>query len=479
MADYGVTENGFVLKRLDEIKANICNKLKESWGIDPSINPQSALNVIITSFADEIASAWELAQDVYYSEYPSFAEGINLDHAMELGGVKRLGQTRTRYSLACTGDDGTEILADSIVKSTTQPEKTFLCKQTAQISRENFRSITFGVIVERGTYSIEINGNMHSYINVDFNSDAATILQELYNQIDESNLEKSLDTENLVITLTDKDGLSDNAMVASENILVQEVTSNIVFESEDYGEVVLPNGTITVISTVIAGLKNVTNDIEPILGRLEETDIEARQSYIKRIFLTSNTMIESIIAEILNSVQGVESIQGYENDTNIVDEWGRPPHSVEIVAVGGSVNEIAECIYKRKATGIQSFGNKTVPIIDQFGNTHNISFTRPVELNTWVKVTLTRGKGNIPSNYTQLIKSAIIENLNADIGKTIYLQSLLSSIYNVITGVSYIDIKAAIGDEEPFEYDLLNIEAGPREIVALSTDRIEVVLNEA
>ena len=473
--EYGVTYNGFVPKRLDEIKADICEKLKNDWGVDPSINPQSALNVLITSFADTIAELWELAEDTYYSQYPSSAEGVNLDNAMQLGGVTRMERTKSKYSLACTGVDGTEILYGSMVKSTTQPVKSFICSRKQAISRENFRSITFSVIPASGeTYSVEINGTMFSIISQ--SSDITLILQEIYNEINFAGIDKALDLTNLVITLTAIHTTSNNVLVASENILVTSVTSNISFESVDYGQVNVPYGTITEITTIIAGWVSVTNDIDPIMGRLEETDVEARHSYLKRIFLHSTNMLESIEAEIMENVDGVTALIGYENDTNLEDAYGRPPHSVEIVIEGGSDVEIAKCIYDKKATGIQTFGSKEVEILDEFGNRHMIRFNRPTLLNTWLQVTLTRTSAAIQPNYASIVKDCIIDSIDESVGKTVYLQTLLASIYQNITGIGYIEIKGAVSDTQPTVYDLANIEADPREKVAISTDRIEVVL---
>ncbi len=476
MSNYGVTENGFMLKRLDVIKSDICTRLKDSWGIDPSINPQSALNVLITSFSDEIAALWELAQDTYYSQYPSSASGINLDNAMQLGGVTRLCRTKTKYNIKCTGSDGTLIPYGAMLKSTTQPVKSFICSKNQTISRENFLSITFGIISDIGaTYSVEINGTLFSTIGV--SSDPVVTLQALYDEIEYATIDKVLDLNNLCITLTSKSKHSSHTMVTSDNIVVTSVSANITFESEDYGQVLLPFNTITEITTLVAGLQSVTNETDPILGRDEETDIEARHSYLKRIFLHSSNMIESIVAEITENVEDITALIAYENDTNVEDEYGRPPHSIEIVAEGGSASTIAKCIYNKKATGIQTYGNEEVSILDDYGNTHKIRFNRPTSLNTWLKVTLTRDGNAIQPNYVSIVKDSIISSINTSVGENIYLQTLLVDIYKNITGVKYIEIRAAISDTEPVDYNLDNIDVGPREKVSISTDRIEVVLS--
>ena len=52
MSDYGVTDKGFQMRRLDEIYTDICKRFKDEVGVDPSENPQSVMNVLFTIFAD-------------------------------------------------------------------------------------------------------------------------------------------------------------------------------------------------------------------------------------------------------------------------------------------------------------------------------------------------------------------------------------------------------------------------------------------
>ena len=78
-SNYGVTDFGFVQKRMDEIYRSMHRKLSEAWGVNTMENPQSYLNVLITTIADELAQNWEADQEVYHSFYPSGAEGISLD----------------------------------------------------------------------------------------------------------------------------------------------------------------------------------------------------------------------------------------------------------------------------------------------------------------------------------------------------------------------------------------------------------------
>lgn len=48
---------------------------------------------------------------IYYSEYPSSAEGVSLDNASQYGGTTREGAAKSYYPIHCTGKDGTLLTA--------------------------------------------------------------------------------------------------------------------------------------------------------------------------------------------------------------------------------------------------------------------------------------------------------------------------------------------------------------------------------
>ena len=107
MSDYGVTEKGFVIKRLDVILDEIHSDLTEKFKFNTRQDPQSFLNVLVTTFGGKISELWEVAQNSYYAKYPSTAEGASLDYAVQYGGIKREKNSYSYYKLHCKGEDGT------------------------------------------------------------------------------------------------------------------------------------------------------------------------------------------------------------------------------------------------------------------------------------------------------------------------------------------------------------------------------------
>ena len=137
MSEYGVTDKGFVLKRLDTILDEIHGDLTEGFGVNTRLSEPSFLGVLVTAFAGQLAELWETAQDSYYAKYPATATGINLDNAVQYGGIRRKPSSKTCYPLHCTGDDGTMIQKDIMVSTDTKPEIRLLAAEEFRITRDS------------------------------------------------------------------------------------------------------------------------------------------------------------------------------------------------------------------------------------------------------------------------------------------------------------------------------------------------------
>ena len=233
----------------------------------------------------------------------------------------------------------------------------------------------------------------------------------------------------------------------------------------------------------ISGVKGVTNLLEPIYGRLAETDIELRQSYIAKSALRSNTMIDSIVAELLNNVVNVESATGYENDTENVNARGMPPHSIEIIVEGGDASEIASAILRRKAGGIQTYGNVVVDVPGSYGDSIPVRFNRPEYLYAWLKIVLHGDESRLPINYARLTVQSVLEDgSRLSAGESLLTQLLNDGIYSRVAGVSYIDIYTAYSIDTSYvpgesDYQLKNIPATSRQKVLMDEKRIEVIFH--
>lgn len=480
MSDYGVTDKGFAMKRLDTIMEEIHTDLTEGWGVDTRLAGTSFINTLVVTFANQIAALWETAQDSYYAKYPATATELNLDHAVQYGGIKRKSDKRTSYILHCTGDDGTYVRENAIVATNTTPEIRLFSAEEFKIAREKFNKVSVIVASEEaGVYTVSINGSQYSYSNPE-GGRASSILAGLASAIGDGAYRVSVDDGVLVIE--DKTKTRENILTLTDNLTTSSVTSLANFLTDAYGKITLPYNIVTKMINNITGFTAVTNMLEPTYGRKRETDIELRQSYIAKSALRSNTMIESIVAELLNNVKDVESASGYENDLDVVNDMGMPPHSVEIIVEGGDNAEIAKAIFRRKAGGIQTHGNTVVNVPGEYGDTIPVRFNRPEYLITWLKVTLEGDSGKIPVNYAALTKQSLLEDgAQMTAGTSLLTQLLHEGIYDRVAGLTKVSILTAYTTSstvipQPGDYKDINVMATARQKVLLDENRIEVKL---
>ena len=481
MAEYGVTDKGFNIKRLDTIMEEIHTDLTEAFGFDTRLTKPSFLDTIITTFSYQISDLWETAQNGYYAKYPATATGVSLDNAVQYGGIRRAANKRTLYRLHCTGDDGTHVREEAIVATNTNPEVRLKNAEEFEITREAFNRVGIKVASsEIGVYSVTINGSQYSFSSPD--GVEGDIITGLAKAITDDGY--TITAENNTLTIEDKTISRSNVLILSDNLTTSSVTVIATFLTEEYGKITLPYEIVTKMVNNITGFTAVTNLLEPIYGRKQEGDIELRQSYIAKSALRSNTMIESIVGELLNNIENVESATGYENDTDKTDERGLPPHSIEIIVEGGDNSEIAQAILRRKAGGIQTYGSIEVGVPGVYGDTIPVRFNRPDYLYTWLKVVLHGDKSQLPTNYASLTIQALISDGAKFVAGTNLLTQLLNDgIYDVVAGLTYIEIYTAYGTSSTYvpgvlDYKQKNIIVTSRQKVLIDEKRIEVLFSE-
>lgn len=479
MANYGLTDNGFVIKRLDTILNEIHEELSDGFGIDTRISKPSFLDVLVTTFAGQIANLWEVAQDSYYAKYPSSATGVHLDNSIQYGGIRREMAARTIYPLHCTGIDGTKVRRHTPVATNTNPETRLYAINDFEISRSKFNSCRLKVVaVENANYSITINGSEYIYTNN--SNDKAALVTGIANSLRNSDFNVNVDGDGIIIA--DKLLGRVSKLVLSSNLTTDYIVTIASFETEKFGKIQLPNDVITKLVDNIAGFTNVRNRLQPIYGREAQTDVELRQAYIAKSALRSNTMVDSVVAEILNTVVGIETVSGFENDTDFVNDRQMPPHSIEFVVEGGEDSEIASAILRKKAGGIQTYGSVVVDVPGKYGDSIPIKFNRPTYIYVWLKIVLHCKRSSLPDNYKKMVSSLIVENnKKISTGKSLLIQTLIESLYEAIPGLTYVDIQSAYKDnlsQTPTNFVAKNVLVNSRQKIILSEDRIEVSCDE-
>jgi len=481
MPDYGVTPKGVVIKRFDTIINELHTDLSDGWGVNTRLNPKSFLNVQLTAIADKIAELWEFGEELYHSMCPFSAEGANLDNAVQFGGVSREDARPTFYPIHCECVDGTTIPKGSLIKTSTNPAIQFLAATETTVTRSafNIAKIRVAVVPEMAVYTVALNGALYSYTS-DGTDTEESILSGLAAAITDTSFDISVSEDSLIISSVNP-GQS-HELVLSGNLTTRSVTGIVNYASETSGDIAVPDGAVTQIVTDVPGLISVVNRLPRVAGRHLQSDAELRKSYADKIFARSNRMIESIKSAILQNVQGVRSVAGYQNDTSIPDDWGRWPHCVEMVVDGGSDYEIAAQIWDKKTDGIQTYGNIEVVIPGDEGEHVTIRFNRPEPVYVWFNVSIAMsGVELLPPNYVDVITEIALEEMaKVEPGKPIIPQRIIEGkIFGAVPGIARIETRTFYttdSSQSPGAYATGIVPVTPRQRAVTDETRIGVTI---
>ena len=191
------------------------------------------------------------------------------------------------------------------------------------------------------------------------------------------------------------------------------------------GAVAALSGSITTINTPTRGWVSVTNPLAATMGVAEETDAQLRVRQSQSVALASLTPFEAVDGAIAN-IKGVTRHKLYENDQDVPDANGLPPHSIAAIVEGGDATEIANTIRSVKDQGTTPYGSTVISVPDKYGSPHPVGFSRPVDVPVFVKITISPLTG-YTSQVGDEIKAAVAAYINSlAIGASV----LLSRIYS-------------------------------------------------
>jgi len=179
------------------------------------------------------------------------------------------------------------------------------------------------------------------------------------------------------------------------------------------GSISAPAGTLTKIENPTYGWESVTNASDASLGALEESDTDAR---IRRDIAASatGTSNAAAIRSAVLEVDGVDLAKVYENKSSITDSRGIPPHSIWVVARGGTDADLAKVIFEKTGAGCGWKGATTFSYSDPItGETYDVKFSRPTEVPIYVTYVLQK-YGTYPSNGDDLIVENTVKFFNGE-----------------------------------------------------------------
>lgn len=180
------------------------------------------------------------------------------------------------------------------------------------------------------------------------------------------------------------------------------------------GPTIANASTLTVITSPVVGWTSTTNPTDATLGTFVEEDTPYRLRGDLEISAVGSGNPDALRADVLN-VPGVIQAFVIENNKDLLDGYGNPPHTATVVIWDGASpaaddNAVAQVIWDDKPTGIGFNGTVTDGVaIDSEGDQHVMAFRRAGQQTLYLTYTITMLPGvTLDATARAAMKTAIV-----------------------------------------------------------------------
>lgn len=488
MTDYGVTNSGFQIKRLQDAKAEIETSLRTALGSGINLLPSGFLGQLVGIIAERDALNWQAMQGAYNAFSPT-SGGVSLDNFCAFTGIKRLSATKGTGSGVAYGTLGTVIPAGSIVSVNGNSSAKFITTIAKVIAAgtDEIQKITFSAVPDAGAWALVLDGQQTGVLA--FNDNAAAVQVALNALLNLSAVTVAGNyAAGFTITFAGADGQKNQSMIQAAansltnggnqvNLSFAELTPGVLpnvtipLEAQAAGVVPAYANSLTVIETPVAGWDTFNNPLDITPGKDIETDAEFRLRRLQTLSTAGAATLDAIRSRVLG-IDEVSACQAYHNITMVVDGEGRPPKSIQVVVVDGDDQEIADTIWDVAPAGIELFGTTTKNVTDSQGFLHPVKFSRPTQVPIYMVLTLTKDS-SFPIGGDAAVKAAVVAygEENFGIGADVITTRFFCPI-NTVQGITDITIDIGVA---PAPVGDANIVIGDIQIAQFDTAFISVV----
>jgi uncharacterized phage protein gp47/JayE len=488
MSDFGLTPEGFVIKRQEDIIADIVSDEKDTFGEQIDTEASSGFGQLNGVLSKPLIDLWEQMAAVY-NAMKQTASGVALDDYVAYNGIKRKAATKAYVdSASVIGVLGTTVPAGSRASLVYAGTRIFesVTERTIALNLLNFLTVT----PKEGLtdYQMTINGIL---VSTSYGSPPpiGAVMSDFANAIN-STVEintRVFATVNdaSLLQITAKSGGSGFSLsFYSLSFDLNETGSPVDFQAIETGVIVVLPEVLNTIVTAVDGWERVTNILNGSSGTAAETDAALRVRRSQLFVSGGNASVEAIRAKILNNVADVSMCIVNENPLDTTSGDGLPPHSFEAIVAGGTDSDVAKQIFETKGAGIQTYGAGagavTQTVVDSQGIPHTINFTRPINKYAHVKIVYVKtAEETFPPSGEQLMAAAILaygQTLLA--GNDLLWQRFLTPVVS-ISGVKSATISLAVttaSGDTPSYVDNTNIAIPQRNVAVFDITRIHVSL---
>lgn len=482
MAAFSLDDTGITVPRIADARTRVVELWRERFGASAATDTGTVDGEVIDILALLLALCWQGFAANSSNAYGRTAEGNFVDRILDMFARRRRLATASTASVVFYGTDTTAVGLASLVEVGGSEGARFATDAAAAIGDGDAAHVVrLNTVADSTLYTITVDGTPCTYTS-DGTATREEIVAGLLADLDDEGfaaLDGGTDADGRArIVIEDPGGLT---VTAGANLTAYPAVRVAVTATET-GPIAMLAGSPR-MAVAISGVVDVASTADAVIGRNREGDGDFWSRHLAQ--LSSNgTRTSDALAARLAELAGVEGVAVYDNETPIVDADGMPPHSLEVVILGGVSDQIAALIYGHKPAGIRAFG-RTEQLVQytRNGDPVVIGITRPTERYLHLEVTVTPGEG-WPSSGTPgpSIAAALATWLSGAgrprQGQDFYRVSLSGVVTSTVTGVAAIVVRTddtpAPGDVPTFTAS--DIVVARDEILRADSSRITVII---
>lgn len=388
MADYGLTDAGFIIPTFDDILNNYMTSLKNTFGADTATSEDTVFGQFFRIIAYTDYTLWEGMQGVYNTQTLDGAEGIYLDEIFSKRGFYRQAASagsgyayvKTNNKASWTYELNTETYfnADNDLTYYVSTPTMLNAKVGAYlISKANATATGVPTL----TFYIQnaadggLNSKTLSPSSATFITDLTAFIQANVSITDRNYVYS--DSSNVYMGYAPGNTANPVGLVTPvkfyASVAVGTKWSEIPVIGAEPGYNPVGVESITGISSTFAGFLDTGNFYAFSPGRDIETDAEFRSRFNDNLD-EANAATRAAIIKALLLTDGVTKVKIYDNPT-LHDQPYAPAMTFQTIVYGGNAEQVAQVLYDTKPINTLTYGTTAITITTEDGGQEIIHFS--------------------------------------------------------------------------------------------------------
>lgn len=444
MTTWGITPTGLNVPTLDDVRDERNAAMRTAFGASLPLDDQKIEGQLVAIQSEREVSVWEAIEALWQALDPDSATGAALDSLCALSGTVRRKAKSSTVVATLVGTSGDTISAGSRAKLGSTGAA-FALDLDAVLADVTAWTATTGYVVG------DLVGNDSGKVY------ACTAAGTSAGSGGPTGTSTSISDGSVTWRYVGAGtGVASGGMTA----LAAGPTVAVAYD-------------LSVIDTPVSGWTAVVNLLDGVTGRVVESDGALRVRRAQELASGGSTTRDALFAE-LDEVTGVSAVTLFVNDTDVTDADGVPPHAVEALVQGGDDDAIAAVLLAGVAFGIATYTSTSDSgtAVDSEGGSHTEYFSRPVAVDCYVAITLTKDPLVYPADGDARVKAAIA--VAQVIGRDLKAARCAAAAFGV---PGLIDVTACYVGTAPSPVGSA-VAIAARELAVLDTTRVSVTSSD-